>query len=55
MIEKLKNAGLGFYVRETETRQKLGTNAMCMQCIANIIYDTICRENSSPPVGVPCA
>ena len=24
MIKKLENAGLGFYVRETETHQKLG-------------------------------
>ena len=24
MIRKLENAGLGFYVRETETHQKLG-------------------------------
>ena len=25
MIEKLRSAGLGFYVRETETQQKLGS------------------------------
>lgn len=24
MIKKLENAGLGFYVRETDTNQKLG-------------------------------
>ena len=24
MIEKLESAGLGFYVRDTETQQKLG-------------------------------
>ena len=31
MIEKLRSAGLGFYVRETETQQKLGTppNLLC--------------------------
>ena len=24
MIDKLRSAGLGFYVRETETKQRLG-------------------------------
>ena len=32
MIEKLESAGLGFYVKATETQQKLGTN-MCTLCI----------------------
>ena len=27
MIEKLETAGLGFYVRVTETQQKLGDNS----------------------------
>ena len=30
MIKKLENAGLGFYVRETETHQKLGTLSICL-------------------------
>ena len=30
MIEKLESAGLGFYVRATETQQKLGTDIVHM-------------------------
>jgi len=30
MIEKLESAGLGFYVRATETQQKLGTDTVHM-------------------------
>ena len=30
MIKKLENAGLGFYVKETETHQKLGRFCLCM-------------------------
>ena len=29
MIEKLRSAGLGFYVRESDTRQKLGKSLIC--------------------------
>ena len=32
MIEKLESAGLGFYVRATETQQKLGTYANTSGC-----------------------
>jgi len=28
MVEKLESAGLGFYVRATETQQKLGTDTV---------------------------
>ena len=36
MIEKLRSAGLGFYVRETDTQQKLG---MCVKHIAcTLVY-----------------
>ena len=36
MIEKLENAGLGFYVRVTETQQKLGETVLtaCYECIS---------------------
>ena len=58
MVEKLKSAGLGFYVREIETRQKLGTNAMtlCVVCclILRINY-TICRQDPPASVGISCA
>ena len=30
MIEKLRSAGLGFYVRDTETQQKLGMFTICI-------------------------
>ena len=34
MIKKLESAGLGFYVRETDTHQKLG-NGVALQIIFN--------------------
>ena len=37
MIKKLENAGLGFYVRETETHQKLGIFSVYM-CKHNIVH-----------------
>ena len=30
MIKKLESAGLGFYVRETDTHQKLGRTTFCL-------------------------
>jgi hypothetical protein len=37
MIKKLENAGLGFYMKETETHQKLGR--FCLYNIIMIVYD----------------
>ena len=54
MIEKLESAGLGFYVKATETQQKLGSFQItkylywydCISiisvincCIHNLVYD----------------
>ena len=39
MIKKLENAGLGFYVRETDTTQKLGNlynKVVCYTCQIHI-------------------
>ena len=38
MIKKLESAGLGFYVRETETHQKLGA------MYSNYCYVCICKS-----------
>ena len=56
MIQKLKTAGLGFYVRETETQQKLGihncTQAPKFFCL--LVY-TDYRKNPTSPASVPSA
>ena len=38
MIKKLESAGLGFYVKATETQEKLGefTNCLIINCNDNI-------------------
>ena len=46
MIDKLRSAGLGFYVRETETQQKLGTppNLLCYassECVCGSLIHCI--------------
>ena len=58
MIKKLENAGLGFYVRETETHQKLGILFSCMhirikQLAIGYLFST-CRQDPSATVGVSC-
>ena len=40
MIERLENAGLGFFVRATETQQKLGIEIFDM-IIHNYYYDML--------------
>ena len=47
MIEKLKSAGLGFYVRETETRQKLGIH-VCAVCCLLLIITTLLLAGKIP-------
>ena len=41
MITKLHSAGLGFYVRDTETQQKLGTLLHERNCLLPIIAGRI--------------
>ena len=40
MIKKLRSAGLGFYVRETDTQQKLGLK------LRQTLYSVTCSPHS---------
>ena len=42
MITKLRSAGLGFYVKESETLQRLGKNALCRTQSANTLKLNVC-------------
>ena len=54
MIEKLESAGLGFYVRATETQQKLGECANATRERQPIDCFSYCREDPPTTAGVPC-
>ena len=50
MIKKLENAGLGFYVRETDTNQKLGNlynkvSVMLVRSVLVVLYVTCSMKN----------
>ena len=38
MIDKLENAGLGYYVQSTDTRQKLGNYNLLHYCLGYSTY-----------------
>ena len=54
MIEKLESAGLGFYVRATETQQKLGKCANASGEGWPIERFSYYREDPPATAGVPC-
>ena len=55
MIEKLENAGLGFYVRHTDTQQRLGELSNCKLHISLATLHIIYRQNSSTSAGLSSA
>ena len=60
MIQNLEFAGLGFYVRATETQQKLGMFANALSNISSGIPllrddDYNCREDTTTATGLSCA
>jgi hypothetical protein len=58
MIERLENAGLGYFVAASETHQRLGKKPMHLGALTGLqIQDInfIHRENSSSPACVSCA
>jgi len=50
MVEKLRSAGLGFYVRETETQQKLGKERLALS--PTVITDVSDRQDTPARTGI---
>ena len=49
MIKRLENAGLGFYVRESDTQQKLGT---IMHTLLQTLDDLINQNNGCHKIAM---
>ena len=52
MISKLESAGLGFFVKATETQQKLGVYILVILKLHLILYIYTHRQNSTQTVSV---